>query len=53
MKSLISAGSPIVLAVTGAGCKALSWFTLFPGSSNFALEANNLYAQGALHLFLG
>lgn len=44
MKSLISCGSPVVLAVSGVGCKALSWFTTYAGSSNFALEGLNLYA---------
>lgn len=38
--------------LTGCGAKALYWFTCFPGSSSFALEASNLYAKGSLESLL-
>ena len=37
-----------MLYVTGCGSAALKEFTLYPGSSSFALEAGNLYSKGSL-----
>ena len=50
---LIQKGYPTVMYVTGAGSKALSWFTMFSGSSSYALEASNLYAKGSVDTILG
>ena len=38
----------IVLYATGVGSTALQLFTLYPGSSSFALECSNFYASGSL-----
>lgn len=52
-KILISHGFPTVMFVTGCGGASINYFTSFPGSSNYALEASNLYAKGSLELLLG
>lgn len=41
-----------MLYATGVGSTALQLFTLYPGSSSFALECSNFYATGSLEILL-
>lgn len=43
----------IVLSVSGAGSKALSWLLEVPGASNSLLEANVPYSEESMSSFLG
>ena len=43
----------IVLSVSGAGSKALSWLLEVPGASNSILEANVPYSEKSMSSFLG